>query len=476
MQERSPERGTLERARPDGGPVAGRNRELRITQIIVAARQTFQEDGYAGFATRRVARRVGIAQGNLQYYFRTKDELLRTALRAYMRQTLNDYAEIASRPGTSAERRCSALVERIFRDINETDLPKFLFEVWAFAQHEPYAAELLDNMYAEYRGMFVKLLSEIHPALTNEECFVRASVLIAQTSGMMILSHQGGGSDKDHTEFIRVTKRAIKLIVSLSGQVLEYGGPLHSSRKPHAQGSSNTHVGVFGSEGHIQHGLLELSTRQTGKDVLDYRPTLQGKRREIKTNEIISSAANLLASEGYANFTQARVARELGILPAALQHYFPTHDDLLHSTISALLKAYLDRYVEMGRPSGKPALERLREIVEDVFEEACDPRVCRFAVEMFALAQHSDVTRKLVRRIYAAYRAIYADLVREIDSSATARECLARATLIAAQMEGVATLMFGLPKQWGDIDRVFDLMMAMAIRIAHGRIDAKDAA
>ncbi len=137
MQERSLERGTLGEARPDGGPVAGRNRELRITQIIVAARQTFQEDGYAGFATRRVARRVGIAQGNLQYYFRTKDELLRTALRAYMRQTLNDYAEIASRPGASAERRCSALVERIFRDINETDLPKFLFEVWAFAQHEP---------------------------------------------------------------------------------------------------------------------------------------------------------------------------------------------------------------------------------------------------------------------------------------------------------------------------------------------------
>lgn len=95
---------------------------------------------------------------------------------------------------------------------------------------------------------------------------------------------------------------------------------------------------------------------------------------------------------------------------------------------------------------------------------------------MFALSQHSDATRELVRRTYSAYRAICANLVREIDSSATARECLARATLIAVQMEGAATLMFGAQKQRANIDRVFELMMAMAIRIAHGRIDAKDAA
>jgi AcrR family transcriptional regulator len=170
------------------------------------------------------------------------------------------------------------------------------------------------------------------------------------------------------------------------------------------------------------------------------------------------------------------VAKELGILPSALQNYFSTHDDMLRSTIGALGKAYLDRYAEMGKPRGKPALERLCEIVEDVFEETCDPRVCRFSFEMFALAQHSDITRELVRRIYSAYRAIYVDLVREIDSSATARECLARATLIAAQMEGAASLMFGVQQQTPGIDRVFELMRNMTIRIAHGRTATKDAA
>ena len=64
--------------------------------------------------------------------------------------------------------------------------------------------------------------------------------------------------------------------------------------------------------------------------------------------------------------------------------------------------------------------------------------------------------------------------MRELDASATARECLGRATLIAAQMEGAATLMFGAQKQAPEVFRVFELMQALMIRIAHGDFATKD--
>jgi AcrR family transcriptional regulator len=458
----------------DAVPSARRNRELRIAQIILSARQAFQEDGYAEFSARRVAGRVGITLGNIQYYFRTKDDLLRAMLQSVIGQTLDEYGAIATQSGASAARRCSTLVERIFHDITETELPKFLFEALAFAQHESFVEVLVEDMYSAQRKIFAQLLSELHPTLSSEECLVRASVLVAQTGGMMIFAYNGGDVDKDYLEFVRMTKRAVKMIVGLSAQSLEIEGP---ARLPHGQKTRSTpHISVFGSEEHIQYGRIELSMRQTGQDALYIRPTVQGKRREVKINEIVSTAANLLASEGYANFTQVRVARELGILPSALQNYFPTHDDLLRSTVGALMKAYLDRYAQMGKPSGKPALERLCEIVEDGFEDACDVKASRFSFEMFALAQHSEMTRDLVRRTYSTYRAIFVDLVREIDSSATARECLARATLIAAQIEGAALLTFGVQKQTAEIGRVFDLMRTMAIFIAHGKIATKNIA
>ncbi|MFX1766349.1 TetR/AcrR family transcriptional regulator [Paraburkholderia sp. A1RI-2L] len=388
---------------------------------------------------------------------------------------LDDYKGIVNRSGVSATRRCTELIERIFHDANETDLPKFLFEIWAFAQHESYVADLVDEMYAEYRGIFAKLLKEIQPTLNSEECFVRASILVSQTAGMMIFAYQGGDSEKDFVEFVRLTKRAVKMIVGMSAQTLEFDVHLQASLDRQAQSTSSAHTSIFGSEGHLTHGRLELGTRQSGMGDIYCRPTVQGKHREIKVNEIVSCASNLLMSEGYANFTLARVSRELGILPSALQNYFPTHDDLLRSTIGALLNAYLERYEAMGKPSGKPALERLCEIVEDVFEEARDPQVCRVSFELFALAQHSEMTRELVRRLYAAYRAIYVGLVREIDMSATARECLARATLIAAQVEGAATLTFGTRQSQPDVHRIFELLKGVTIQIAYGNISAKRA-
>nr|WP_245179740.1 TetR/AcrR family transcriptional regulator [Cupriavidus sp. LEh25] len=446
-----------------------------MAQIIHAAQQTFCEDGYAAFATRGVAGRVGITLGNLQYYFRTKGELLCAALQEYVSQIVSDYTAIANQAGISATRRCSALVERIFFDINETDRPKFLFEVWAFAQQEPYTAELVDDMYAEHRSIFAKLLSEIHPTLTHEECLARASVIVAQTAGTMILAYNGGDSDKDYAECVRVAKQSVKMIVDLSPQALENDETLRSLPNLKSHGTNSAHGGIFNSDEDGQRELFELNMRQTGQDAPYYRPTVQGKRRKVKINEIVSTAANLLAAEGYANFTLARVARELGIPESALRNYFPTHDDLLRSTTSALMKVYLDRYADMGKPSGKPALERLCEIVVDAFEEARDSRVCRFIFEMLALAQHSDVTLELTKTLYSAYRANYVDLVRELDASATARECHARATLIVAQIEGATTLVFGSKKQPPDANRIFELMKAVTIRVAQGTVATKGA-
>jgi AcrR family transcriptional regulator len=461
-----------EGAKPEVQPSTRRNREQRIREIIGTARQVFQEDGYAGFAIRRVADRMGITHGNLQYYFRTTEELLRTALPAYMSQVMEDYTAIASRPGMGAAQRCSALINRIFQNINETDLPKFMVEAWAFASHEPYVAEMLSDMQARFRGILAKLLSELHPTLASEECLVRAAVIGAQMDGMTIFASHGDYPGKDYVELARVAKRTVKMVASASTEMPEGEAPRRRSRALH--GENDAPVSVFGSDGYLQPGQLDLRGRQSAQDSFHYRPTAQGKRREIKINEIISMAANLLATEGYANFTLARVARELGILPSALQNYFPTHDDLLRSTVGAVGRAYLDRYMEIGKPSSKPALERLREIAADNFEETCVPAVQQLWPEMWALAQHSDITRETVRNGYAAYRVVWADLIREIDSSATARECLARATLITALLDGVTVLKFGAQNQSVSEDRAFELVMAVTVLIAQGRMATSD--
>lgn len=458
-----------------GGSAQSRNRERRMSEILRAAIEVFKEDGYAGFATRKVAVRTGLTLSNVQYYFPSKENLLRTMVQAFLDDSLKHYRTIASQSDVPAHRRCSVLLDRIFDEIQTTDARKFLYEVWALAQHEPYISSLVKAAYGTYCDIFAGLLRDISPGLSDGECAARALVLTAQGEGMRIFSGFSVDSEKDYAEFIRTTKRSVRLVAGLS----ERGARAMPEERslqlaPESDGCNDEAypapilAGVFGSEDHLQHGRTELSLRQVPSGSGLYRPTMRNKRREGTINKIVTAAANVLAQDGYASFTLARVAKEAGMLTSALQHYFPNHEDLLQATISALMRTYQDRYAEMSKPSGRPAMERLFNILDDVTDEACDPRVCRFSFEMFALSQRSDVTLDLVSSIYSAYRNVYVDLVREIDPSATNRECLARATLIAMQVEGLMVYTYEAGKGTHGISRVREVVKANAVQIACG--------
>jgi AcrR family transcriptional regulator len=455
----------------DAGSVQARNRERRIGEILVAATEIFRDEGYAGFTTRKVAVKAGLTLSNLQYYFPDKDELLSIVIKNFLQGFLDQYLGIANHSGATAQRRCAALIEQIFEDINQPNVEKFLFETWAFAQHESYVSALVEGAYAAYRDIFEGLLSEINPALSVDECKARALVLTAQVEGMMIFAARSDDSEKDCKEFVRTTKRSVKSIAGLTATTrgIELLDNVHSSEaRTLAPAGTGVREGLFGSEKHMRRGRYEIAVRQSSSEPSYLRPTMQSRKREAKINEIIAAAANVLASEGYGNFTLARIAKEVGILTSGLQHYFPTHEDLLSSTINALFSAYYDRWSEMSQPSDKPAIERLCEIFEDVFEEACDPRVCRFSFEMFALAEHSAITHDLLSRSYAEYRQIYVNLVREIDPLASGRECLARATLIAAQLEGLMVYTYSAGRQTPGLDMVLRLFKAISVEIARG--------
>jgi AcrR family transcriptional regulator len=438
------------------GSVQRRNRERRIQEILRAATEVFRDEGYAGFTTRKVAAKAGLTLSNLQYYFPDKDELLSAIIKNFLQGFLDKYVAIANRNGASAQRRCAALVEQIFEDISKVDAGKFLFETWAFAQHESYASGLVEAAYAAYRDIFAGLLSEINPAFSVDECKARAFVLTAQAEGMMILAACGDDSEKDYEEFARTTKRSVKSIAGLTGKMLgaELFEPARPSTSTAGMASSGIFDGLFGVDSTARRGRYDILLRQGGPEGGYLRPTMQSRKREAKINEIVSAAANVLASEGYGNFTLARVAKEVGILTSGLQHYFPTHEDLLGSTISALFSAYYDRWSEMSQPSDKPAIERLFEVIDEVFVEACDPR--------------SKITYALLSRSYAEYRQIYANLVREIDPTASGRECLARATLIAAQFEGLMVYTYSAGWQTPGLEMVLRLFKATSIEIARG--------
>ena len=72
-----------------------RRSQATVEQLLVAAVQVFEEHGYAGTTTNRVAARAGVSVGTLYQYFPNKEALAVALLERHLAETrrrVNDWA------------------------------------------------------------------------------------------------------------------------------------------------------------------------------------------------------------------------------------------------------------------------------------------------------------------------------------------------------------------------------------------------
>jgi AcrR family transcriptional regulator len=66
-------------------------RELRIAELMIAARTVFKEKGYADALTSEIAERAGVVEGTIYRYFDNKRDLLIKVLEQWYAEIISDY-------------------------------------------------------------------------------------------------------------------------------------------------------------------------------------------------------------------------------------------------------------------------------------------------------------------------------------------------------------------------------------------------
>ncbi len=89
--------------------------------------------------------------------------------------------------------------------------------------------------------------------------------------------------------------------------------------------------------------MRELAIELTEAKELADEPKRRGNRT-TRIPEIVEAAINVLAQYGNAGFALRRVASDVGIHLATLQHYFPTREDLLRAASETVATRYLTLY------------------------------------------------------------------------------------------------------------------------------------
>jgi len=206
-----PSRTTLNRP----GTATNPKGRVRLIGILEAARQVFMEAGYAKFTMRKVAARAGISVGNLNYYYRSKDDLMRDMLDYVISRYVEEFDNRRKQAGASAEKQLEAIAEFIVEDLNRASTTVFFPELWALANHDAYAADLMEELYVKGRKPFNDLIPLINPKIPESERREMAVFMSAAIEGLtMFIGHEKPWAD--HIDGIKkiVARAFLNLVVN----------------------------------------------------------------------------------------------------------------------------------------------------------------------------------------------------------------------------------------------------------------------
>ena len=184
------------------------NRASRVPEIIEASVRVLTSDGYAKYSVNRVAAEAGIFLSTLQHYFPSREHLLRETIREYVNRYVGRYRTVACNKLLSPQQRLDAIVDGFVEDFGASDAAGFVLEVWALAEHEPFAAELVSATNGQFRQMFDQIVSEASPSLSPEERAVRCALLTAHADGLVLFLRRSGDGAPD----LSAIRQGIKVV------------------------------------------------------------------------------------------------------------------------------------------------------------------------------------------------------------------------------------------------------------------------
>ncbi len=199
----------------------------RLLSILDAARDIFTQQGYNSLTMRKVAGRADISIGNLNYYYRTKEDLLRDLLEYVINPYLEEFDRVQAEAGDSPQEKIRAVLDFWISDLGTAETTGFFPECWALANHNPFVAELVNDLYIKARQALNELIPQINPSLTQNESEEIALLMCASMEGLTVFA----GYQKPWADKLPALKQ--KSIEHFMHIIENTKGSKSARRKPH---------------------------------------------------------------------------------------------------------------------------------------------------------------------------------------------------------------------------------------------------
>ncbi|MDE0989324.1 MAG: TetR/AcrR family transcriptional regulator [Pseudomonadales bacterium] len=200
------------------GTATRRAGKATAARIVVAAREVLEQEDVARFTMRNIAERADISLANVQYYYKTRGDLIEALFIELEKIYQHAYDDHLSAVGASPTDRFKAVLNFNFNDITSSKTRRFFVQLWAvIGSLDDFSGVKFGQLYAIDIAQLSSHISALVPDESQEEVTRRATLLAAVIEGLMIV---GGKQDMNSpsTRSLLESAEALAFRIALGDQ------------------------------------------------------------------------------------------------------------------------------------------------------------------------------------------------------------------------------------------------------------------
>jgi AcrR family transcriptional regulator len=200
--------------KPDPDPIARRRGNPTAQRLLDAAREVLTRDGSAAFSVRNVAQEAQLRLATVQYYFPTRDELVRAMMRDTESRYRAAYEKCLARVPAKPLERFKAILRFNLKDVANPVTRRWIMQMWALLSTlDAQSGTLLDEFYDMDVAALSTYIAELCPGTAAAEIRRRATLLGAMLEGLVVVR---GAHSSSPAELKRLSTLAEQLGVQIA--------------------------------------------------------------------------------------------------------------------------------------------------------------------------------------------------------------------------------------------------------------------
>ena len=191
------------------------NGHIRSQEILRTAQAILASEGYAGLSMRGVATQLGISLSTVQHYYTNKEALVEALLIYVMDNYQAAVAQVMNAMSDKSQlERFKTIIDLILIEIRRPETFGVLAEIYALSNRLPFAARLVEAVYARERKEIFKLIYGLEPKISKAEYKLRAAMIVVQIHGLVSQLAQDNDPSLSRRQLEQAAKQSFLMLAT----------------------------------------------------------------------------------------------------------------------------------------------------------------------------------------------------------------------------------------------------------------------